>query len=263
MSALTNPFKRAIAAGELQIGLWQALANGYTAELCATAGFDWLLFDCEHAPNDVPVLLAQLQAIAPYRSHPVARLPNHDPSLIKRYLDIGVQTLLVPYVESAAQAEALVRATRYPPAGIRGVAGGLVRASRWGAIPDYLAHADDEICLIVQIESLPGLEAASDIVAVDGIDGVFIGPADLSASMGFRGQPGHPDVSAAVHRLIETVRSAGKAAGTLTLDEALAQRWIDAGCSFVAVGTDVALLRGAAMSLAGRFGRDGSGMTGY
>ncbi len=140
MTLLTNPFKRGIAEGQLQIGFWQALANAYTAELCATAGFDWLLFDCEHAPNDVPLLLTQLQAVAPYRTHPVARIPNQDPSLIKRYLDVGVQTLLVPYVESAAQAEALVRATRYPPAGIRGVAGGLVRASRWGAIPDYLAR---------------------------------------------------------------------------------------------------------------------------
>ncbi len=121
MTLLTNPFKRGIAEGQLQIGFWQALANAYTAELCATAGFDWLLFDCEHAPNDVPLLLTQLQAVAPYRTHPVARIPNQDPSLIKRYLDVGVQTLLVPYVESAAQAEALVRATRYPPAGIRGV----------------------------------------------------------------------------------------------------------------------------------------------
>lgn len=263
MTLLTNPFKRGIAEGQLQIGFWQALANAYTAELCATAGFDWLLFDCEHAPNDVPLLLTQLQAVAPYRTHPVARIPNQDPSLIKRYLDVGVQTLLVPYVESAAQAEALVQATRYPPAGIRGVAGGLVRASRWGAIPDYLARADDEICLVVQVESLPGLEAAAEIAAVDGVDGVFIGPADLSAAMGYRGQPGHPDVSVAVTKLIETVRAAGKAAGTLTLDEALAQRWIDAGCSFVAVGTDVALLRGAALALAKRFGCEGSGQAGY
>ncbi len=138
-----------------------------------------------------------------------------------------------------------------------------MRASRWGAIPDYLARADDEICLLVQVESLPGLAAAAEIAAVDGVDGVFIGPADLSAAMGYRGQPGHPDVSVAVTKLIETVRAAGKAAGTLTLDEALAQRWIEAGCSFVAVGTDVALLRGAALALAKRFGCEGSGQAGY
>ena len=263
MSPLANPFKRALADRSLQIGFWQALANPYTAEICATAGFDWLLFDCEHAPNDVPVLLSQLQAVAPYDVHPVARLPNHDASLIKRYLDIGVQTLLVPFVESAAQAEALVRATRYPPDGVRGVAGGLVRASRWGAVPDYLDRANDEICLIVQIESLPGRAAAAEIAAVDGVDGVFIGPADLSAAMGYRGQPGHPDVSAAVLELIETVRAAGKAAGTLTLDEALARHWIEAGCSFVAVGTDVAVMRNATMALARRFDREGSGRGGY
>lgn len=260
---LVNRFKRGLSAERAQIGLWQALAHPYTAEICATAGFDWLLFDAEHAPNDVPGLLAQLQAVAAYGSHPVARLPNHDPSLIKRYLDIGFQTLLFPYVESAAEAAAIVRATRYPPHGVRGVASGLIRASRWNAIPDYLARADAEICVLVQIESLAGLAAAREIAAVDGVDGLFIGAVDLSAAMGFVGQPAHPEVITAVTDLIAVAREAGKAAGTLTLDEELAARWIEAGCRFVAVGTDVSLLRSAAAGLARRMGCADSGQGGY
>lgn len=260
---LTNRFKQRLSGERAQIGLWQALANPYTAEICATAGFDWLLFDGEHAPNDVPGLLAQLQAVAPYGSHPVARLPNHDPSLIKRYLDIGFQTLLFPYVESASEAEAIVRATRYPPHGIRGMASGLIRASRWNAIPDYLARADAEICVLVQIESLAGLAAAREIAAVEGVDGVFIGAVDLSAAMGFVGQPAHPEVMAAVTDLITIARDAGKAAGTLTLDEKVAAHWIDAGCRFVAVGTDVSLLRSATAGLARRMGGVDSGQGSY
>lgn len=254
---LTNRFKSAIAAGRPQIGLWQVLASPITAEISAGSGFDWLLFDGEHGPSDIPLLLSQLQAVAAYPTHPIARLPVGETALVKQYLDIGFQTLLVPFVESAAQAQALVRATRYPPDGVRGVAGGIVRASRWGRIPDYLDRAAQETCLLVQIESVAGFEALDAIAAVDGVDGVFIGPADLSAAFGFRGRPGAPEMVARVEDGIRRVVSVGKAAGLLTLDVAFARRCLHLGASFVAVGTDAGLLVRSAGALADEF-RQGS-----
>lgn len=188
-----NTFKQRLRSGEAQIGLWLGLADAYCAELAANAGFDWLLIDGEHAPNDLRTLLGQLQAVAPYPSQPVIRPVIGDTALIKQVLDIGVQTLLVPMVESADQARELVRAIHYPPHGVRGVGSALARASRWNSIPGYLDKADEQMCLLVQIESREGLANLDAIAAVDGVDGVFIGPADLSASMGFRGNPGHPD----------------------------------------------------------------------
>jgi 4-hydroxy-2-oxoheptanedioate aldolase len=188
-----NPFKSAIARGEQQIGLWLSLAHAYSAEVCATAGFDWLLVDGEHAPNDIPGTLAQLQALAAYRSHAVVRVVQGDASLVKQMMDIGVQTLLVPMVDTAQQARAMVAATRYPPQGVRGVAASVARASRWGAQADYLDRANDDACLLVQAESATALANLDEICAVDGVDGVFIGPADLAASMGRRGHPGHPE----------------------------------------------------------------------
>jgi 4-hydroxy-2-oxoheptanedioate aldolase len=250
---MMNAFKAALAQGRLQIGLWQALANPYTAEICATAGFDWLLFDGEHAPNDVPLLLSQLQAVSAYASHPVARPPCGDAHLIKRYLDIGFTTLLVPFVETPDQAAMLVAATRYPPAGVRGVASGLVRASRWNKIDGYLQHADDAMCLLVQIESPLGLANLAAIAATPGVDGVFIGPADLSAALGHRGAPQHPQVQARIARAIREIRDCGKPAGILASDEASARRYIELGCSFVAVGTDVALLALGARALRARY----------
>lgn len=242
-----NPFKQALREQRLQIGLWQALANPYTTEICAGAGFDWLLFDAEHGPNDIPSLLAQLQAVAPYPVHPVARPPFGEVALIKQYLDIGFQTLLIPFVESAAQAAELVRAMRYPPSGMRGIGAGLARAARWGGVPDYLNRADEQMCLLVQIESKAGLTNLDSIAAVDGVDGVFVGPADLAAAFGHRGEPDHPDMRTTIADAIKSVRAAGKAAGTLAVDPNVIARRRAEGCSFIAVGTDVALLaRGAA-----------------
>ena len=248
-----NTFKQRLRSGEAQIGLWLGLADAYCAELAANAGFDWLLIDGEHAPNDLRTLLGQLQAVAPYPSQPVIRPVIGDTALIKQVLDIGVQTLLVPMVESADQARELVRAIHYPPHGVRGVGSALARASRWNSIPGYLDKADEQMCLLVQIESREGLANLDAIAAVDGVDGVFIGPADLSASMGFRGNPGHPDVQAAIEDAIARIRQAGKAAGILSADEKLARRYLELGAAFVAVGVDTTVLMRGLQTLAATF----------
>lgn len=249
-------FKQALAAPGARIGLWLALADPYTAELCATAGFDWLLIDGEHAPNDLRTTLAALQAVAPYPVHPVVRLPQGDTVLIKQVLEIGATTLLVPMVESAEQARALVAATRYPPRGVRGVGSGLARSSRWGARANYLQQADDGICLLVQVETAAALRQIDAIAAVDGVDGVFIGPADLSASMGHLGDPGHAEVRAAIDHGIARILAAGKAPGILAVDEALARHCIAAGARFVAVGVEATMLARATRALARRFKGD-------
>lgn len=249
-----NKFKQALADKQQQIGLWLSLANSYTAEICATAGFDWLLLDCEHAPNDVRGVLEQLQAVAPYRSHPIVRPVNGDPALIKQLLDVGAQTLLVPMVDTAEQAQRLVSATLYPPQGIRGVGAAAARVSRWGMRTDYLDRANDEVCLLVQVETRLALDNLEQICAVDGVDGVFIGPADLSASLGHRGNPGHPEVQAAIEDAIRRIVASGKAAGTLVSDIKLARRYLDLGCTFVAVGLDVRVLASGVHALRAEFG---------
>lgn len=248
-----NQFKRALAQREVQVGLWAGLADPYCAEICAGAGFDWMVLDGEHAPNDVRSLLLQLQAVAPYPVHPVVRASSDNPVLIKQLLDIGAQTLLVPMVETASQAAAIVRATRYPPDGIRGVGSALARASRWNRMGRYLAEADGQICVLVQIESRVGVENAAEIAQVPGVDGVFLGPADLSASLGYRGQPGHPHVQAIMQDTVARVLAAGKPVGSLLVDEALARRYLEAGCTFMAVGVDTSLLVQATRALALKF----------
>lgn len=256
VSAL-NPFKAALANKKKQIGLWLSMADPYLAEVSATAGFDWLLIDGEHAPNDVRSILAQLQAVAPYGSQAVARSPSGDPALIKRFLDIGVKNLLVPMVDTAEEARDLVSAVRYPPRGIRGVGSAVARASRWSARTDYLDIADDEICLLVQAESVTALRNLEAICAVDGVDGVFIGPADLAASMGHRGKATHLEVQQAIESAMRTIIDSGKAAGTLTSDPALARRYLDLGCTFVATGVDVLVYANAARKLARDFAQAG------
>ncbi|MBA8853464.1 4-hydroxy-2-oxoheptanedioate aldolase [Ochrobactrum intermedium] len=253
MPAPVNPFKRTLSEGRLQIGLWLALANAYTAEVCAGAGYDWLLIDGEHAPNDLPLLLAQLQAIEKSPSHPVVRVPIGETWMIKQMLDIGAQTILVPMVESRQQAEALVKAIRYPPHGVRGVGAALARASAFNRIPDYLQTSDKEVCLLLQIESRAGLAALENIASADGVDGVFIGPADLAADMGYLGNPGAPEVQSAVKDGLRRIQACGKAAGILTSDRFLAKDYIDLGACFVAVGSDVGLLAGASSSLLSGF----------
>jgi 4-hydroxy-2-oxoheptanedioate aldolase len=245
-----NSFKTALANKQPQIGLWLSMAEPYLAEVSATAGFDWLLIDGEHAPNDLRSTLSALQAITPYRSQPVVRAVCGDVHLIKQLLDIGAQNLLIPMVDTAEQARQLVLATQYPPLGIRGVGSMVARSSRWAARTDYLDVADGEICLLVQAESVLALENLEAICAVDGIDGVFIGPADLAASMGYRGQPFHPEVQAAIEGAITTIVKSGKAAGTLMSDQTVARRYLALGATFVATGVDVLVFASAARQLA-------------
>jgi 4-hydroxy-2-oxoheptanedioate aldolase len=256
MQTPVNPFKQALAARRAQIGLWLGLASAYSAEICAGAGFDWLLIDGEHSPNDLASVLQQAQAIAAYSgTHAVARVPmghgHAGQMLIKQYLDLGVQTLLVPMVDTPEQAAEIVRSMRYPPAGVRGMAG--ARASRWGRYGDYPREANAQVCLLVQVETRQALENLDAIAALDGVDGVFIGPADLSASLGHVGHAAHPEVQDAIGRAIARIGAAGKAAGILTGDEAQARRYLELGALFVAVGLDTGLLFRSSSALAARF----------
>jgi 4-hydroxy-2-oxoheptanedioate aldolase len=254
MEIKKNTFKAALRSGErAQIGLWLGLTNPISAEICAGAGFDWLLIDGEHAPNDVRSILAQLQAVAPSPAHPIVRPVSGDVQLIKQLLDIGAQTLLVPMVESAEQAKLLVAAMRYPPTGIRGVGAALARASQWNRVTNYLHEANDQMCLLVQVETRLGLENLDAIAVVEGVDGVFIGPSDLSAALGHLGQPGHADVQRAIEDAIARIRRSGRAAGILSTDEAETHRYLSLGCTFVAVGLDGNLLMRATQDLARKF----------
>ena len=250
-----NHFKQALYRMQPQIGFWMCLADPSAAELCAAAGYDWLLIDGEHSPNDVRTVLASLQAVAAYPSHAVARVPmghgHVGQQLIKQYLDIGAQTILVPMVDTPEQAAALVQSMRYPPQGVRGVGG--ARASRWGHNPRYAHEANEQVCLLVQIETQLGLDNLEAIAGIDGVDGVFIGPSDLSASLGHLLNPGHPDVQAAIADAIARIRKAGKAPGILTPDEALAKRYLELGAVFVSVGIDTNLLVRHTTALLSRF----------
>ncbi|MBK7517384.1 MAG: 4-hydroxy-2-oxoheptanedioate aldolase [Betaproteobacteria bacterium] len=253
MQTPINPFKQALREGRVQIGLWVGLADAYAIEAMAGTGFDWLLIDGEHAPNDLRTVLGQLQAVAPYTTHAIVRPVIGDVALIKQLLDVGAQTLLIPVVESAEQAATLVAATRYPPRGIRGVGSALARSSRWNQIGDYLHTADEQMCVLLQVETQKGLDNLAAIAATEGVDGVFFGPADLSASMGLLGQPGHPEVQRAILDGIAVVRAAGKAAGVLSADPKLARLYLDAGALFVAVGVDTSLLTRACRELAAAY----------
>ena len=256
MQHTSNAFKQALKKGEVQIGLWQGLANPYTAELCATVGYDWLLLDCEHVPNTIQTTLSQLQAVAAYQVAPVVRPAWNDPVELKRLLDIGAQNLLIPMIQNAEEAQAAVAAVRYPPHGIRGVGSALARAALWGAVEDYLAKANDEICVLCQVETTEALSDLDNILNVEGVDGIFIGPADLAASMGHLGNPGHPEVQSSIETAIKKIRSAGKAPGILQSSITTAKHYIDSGAQFVAVGVDAVLLRRAASDLLAEFKQD-------
>jgi len=247
-----NAFKRALKAGKAQIGLWSSLSSNYTVEVIAGAGFDWLLLDTEHSPNDLENVLTQLQAAAPYPTHPVVRVPWNDMVVIKRVLDVGAQSLLVPYVSTPEEALAAVSYVRYPPAGIRGVAG-TTRASRFGRVTDYARRAHDEICLLVQVETQHALDNLEAICAVDGVDGVFIGPADLHASLGHTGEIANPKVKPLIDDAIRRIVKAGRAPGILTPNEADARHWLGCGALFVAVGADIGILARGAEALAAKF----------
>ena len=252
MELPTNHFKRAILSGQTQIGLWSHLCSAISTEILAGSGFDWLLLDMEHSPNELPELVAQLHAMKGGTATAIVRPPWNDMVTFKRLLDIGVQSLLVPYVQTAEEARQAVSFTRYPPHGVRGFAGA-PRASDYGRIKDYAHRCAQEICVLVQVETVEGLNNLEAIAQVDGIDGVFIGPGDLSAALGHLGNPKHPDVLAKIDEAIARIRACGKPAGILTGDETLAKHYVDQGCLFVAVGADQNLLRDSSQVLAQRF----------
>ena len=255
MQTPQNVFKASLAAGKAQIGLWMALTDPITAQIVAGSGFDWVLIDGEHAPHDLRTILGQLQAVdASPGCHAVVRVPAADDVLIKQYLDLGAQSLLVPMVESAEQAASVVRACRYPPRGIRGVGG--ARAARWGRYESYLHESDDQIAILVQVESRAGLDNLDQIAAVEGVDGVFVGTADLAASLGYPGDVGHAVVRAATDDAIRRISQSGKAPGILSRDETIARKHLDAGALFVAVGIDAMILASETTALASRFSRD-------
>jgi 4-hydroxy-2-oxoheptanedioate aldolase len=246
-----NRFKAAIAKGELQIGMWSTLGSNIAAEIMAHSGFDWILLDTEHAPNEIPGLLAQLQAVKGGTATPIVRPAWNDIVLIKRVLDIGPQTILVPYVQSAEEARLAVAATRYPPKGMRGVGG--ARASGYGRITNYVKQADSEMCVLVQVETKTALNRLEEIASVEGVDGVFIGPSDLSASLGHIGETGHPEPQRAIEDAARRLKAIGKASGILTTNEEEARRYIGWGYVFVAVGVDMGVLMRGADALAKKF----------
>jgi 4-hydroxy-2-oxoheptanedioate aldolase len=253
MDIPANTFKRAILNGQLQIGLWSILSSNFTVEVLAGAGFDWLLLDTEHAPNELPMVNAQLQAaLAGGTSHAIVRVPWNDMVMIKRFLDIGAQTLLIPYVETEEQARNAVAYTRYPPKGVRGYSAA-PRASRFGRVKNYPQVCENEMCVLVQVETRLGLDNLEKIAAVEGIDGVFIGPGDLAAALGHVGDIGHADVQATIEDTIRRIRACGKPAGILTPNETLARRYIELGCLFVAVGSDLGILANGSTQLAAKF----------
>ncbi|KAB2790319.1 HpcH/HpaI aldolase/citrate lyase family protein [Brucella anthropi] len=239
MPAPVNIFKQALQAGEPLFGTWSALASALCAEIASRTGFDWIVLDGEHAPNDLRSILSQLQAVAASPCHPVVRLPVGDTALIKQFLDIGAQTLLIPMVDTPQDAARVAAATQYPPKGRRGIGSALARSGGFGTTTDYLTTAGEQICVIAQVESRSAIASIDAIAATDGIDAVFFGPSDLAADMGLIGQTSHPDVVAAVEEGIRAVVAAGKPAGVLAMDPDLVARFIAAGATFVAVATDV------------------------
>lgn len=235
------------------IGMWVVSGSPIAAEIAAGSGLDLLLIDGEHSANTLESIQQQLQVVAAFPVFPLVRVPFGDAVVIKQVLDLGAQNLIVPMVSSAEQAAALVQAVRYPPQGVRGVGSALARSSRWNRIDDYLAQANDSVSLTVQIESAEAVEQADEILAVDGVDAVFVGPADLSASLGLLGQQGHPTVVSAVERVLDAATAAGKPAGVNAFDPVMAEHYLDRGASFVLVGADVSLLARASEQLAERF----------
>lgn len=244
---------RLAAASRALAGGWVCSGSPLVAEIMAGSGLDWVLIDMEHGPNTLTGVLAQLQAIAGYDATPVVRVPIGDPVIIKQVLDLGAQNILVPMISSAAEAEAVVAAVRYPPRGRRGVGSALARSARWNRVDDYLQNADAFVSLFVQIETAAGVDAAAEIAAVDGVDGLFIGPSDLAASLGLLGAQNHPEVTAAAHRAFAAGKAAGKPVGVNAFDPDAAQAYVDAGADFVAVGADVTLLARGSESLAERW----------
>lgn len=250
MPAPKNTFKTALANGERQIGCWMSFAEGSVAEIMGTAGFDWLVIDGEHGPNDIRSIRDQLMALAASPSHPVVRLPIGETWMVKQALDVGAQNILIPMVETADQAREMVRACQYPPQGTRGVGATAARATMFGSVSDYIQTADQEICLLLQVENRAGIKNLDEILAVKGVDGVFIGPADLSTDMGQQGNAAHPEVRAVIADAIKRIKAAGKAPGILGVTQETTQAYHDMGAQFLAVGIDVVILAQQARHLA-------------
>lgn len=249
---IPNRFRQDLLQGKTLIGCWSALCSPISTEVLGLAGFDWLLLDGEHAPNDVTTFVPQLMALKGSRSAPIVRPQFNDPVVIKRLLDIGFYNFLIPFVETQEQAERAVASTRYPPAGIRGVSVSH-RSNMFGTVPDYFTRINDNIAVMVQIESQQGVDNLDAIAAVDGIDGIFVGPSDLAAAMGHLGNAGHPDVQAAIRHIFERAKAHGKASGILAPVEADARRYLDWGATFVAVGSDLGVFRAGTQALCDRF----------
>ncbi|MEK0164375.1 HpcH/HpaI aldolase/citrate lyase family protein [Phaeobacter sp. A36a-5a] len=250
MPATKNTFKQALSRGDRQIGCWMSFGEGAVAEVMGTCGFDWLVIDGEHAPNDIRSIRDQLMALAASKSHPVVRVPVGETWIIKQVLDAGAQTVLIPIVETAEQARELVRACRYPPTGTRGVGATAARASMFGSVSDYTRTADQEICLLLQVENRKGIENLDDILEVEGVDGIFIGPADLSTDMGHQGNSAHPEVRAVIADAMTRIKAAGRAPGILGTAPEATQAYLDMGAQFLAVGIDVMVLANNARALA-------------
>lgn len=248
MPAPHNQFKKRLKNRETQIGLWMGLAEATTAELCSKTGFDWLVIDGEHGPNGLRDVLAQLRAVGT-NTHPVVRTRDDNRAEIKQMLDIGAQTILVPMIETCAQAKEVALSMYYPPKGVRGVGAALARASDFSSISDYLQTANDEVCLLLQIESIAGIEELGEILKLEGIDGIFIGPSDLAADMGFLGKPGATEVQKVVCDALDQIHAAGKASGILTSDQKLAKIYADMNVEFLAVGSDVGVFRAGLLQL--------------
>ncbi|WP_224717621.1 2-dehydro-3-deoxyglucarate aldolase [Pectobacterium versatile] len=249
---LPNRFRQDLLQGKTLIGCWCALGNPISTEVLGLAGFDWLVLDGEHAPNDIVTFIPQLMALKGSHSAPVVRPPCNEPIIIKRLLDIGFNNFLIPFVETAEEAARAVASTRYPPAGIRGVSVAH-RSNCYGTEPDYFAKINDNITVVVQIESQDGLDNLDAIIAVDGVDGVFVGPSDLSAALGYLGQPNHPDVQKAIRHIFDRTAARNKPCGILAPVEADARRYLEWGASFVAVGSDLGVFRSATQALSDKY----------
>lgn len=253
MEIKPNTFKQALAQGKVQIGLWSSLSNHYSAEIVAGSGYDWILLDMEHSPNDLRSVLTQLQAIAPYHAEALVRLYKFDKDLVKLYLDMGVRGFVFANVESTEMAREIVASTRYPAqGGWRGVAG-QQRGNRWGRVHGYAQHAHEQLCLMLQVESLPGVEHARSIAEVEGVDGIFVGPNDLAACMGHMGHSNHPEVQKVIRQVLDTVLACRKAPGILAVVEEDAKRYLEWGYTMVGIGSDQGLLIKASDSLVQRF----------
>jgi 4-hydroxy-2-oxoheptanedioate aldolase len=260
-----NRFRAGLETGKTQFGVWLGIPDTSVAEMLAGAGFDWLLVDHEHGTFELRDVMAHLQAMAPYDVAPLVRPVDGNPALLKKLCDIGAQSFIVPMIDTAEQAADVVSAVKYPPDGRRGMGTSLARAARWNAIPGYVSQANDEMLVIVQAETITALDNLEAISATPGIDGVFIGPSDLSASMGHTGNVSHPEVVEAVGDALGTIRNAGKHAGLLCLDETMVSHFVESGANFVGVGVDTLLIGNAARRLAARYrsGDDATADAGY